>query len=172
MKYIKYLFVLTIFTVVACNSAPDRPSAILDPSYVAPAEPSAPTAPTKAPEPPQNSLGVWHYTCPNGHNGGSGSATACSECATTLVHNTTYHDSPAATVNPNAPAMTSTVIPAGSEGINVTPNAIPNAKPAEPAQNASGVWHYTCSAGCEGGAGSATACSGCGSTLVHNSGYH
>ena len=169
MQYIKYLFVIAIFTVVACNSTPERPAAILDPSYVAPAETAAPTTPTKAPEPPQNSLGVWHYTCPNGHDGGAGSATACGECSTTLVHNTTYHDAPAP-VTSAASATTSTIIPSGSEGINVTPGALPKAP--EPAQNASGVWHYTCNSGCSGGAGSATACSSCGSTLVHNSAYH
>ena len=168
MQYIKYLFVLTLFAVVACNSAPERPTALLDPNYVPPAAPAAPTAPAKAPEPAQNSLGVWHYTCPNGHNGGSGSATACSDCGTTLVHNTTYHDAPA----PSVPTTSSTIVPAGSEGMNVTPGAIPNPSTPEPAQNSAGVWHYTCSNGCSGGAGSATACGTCGSTLAHNSGYH
>lgn len=165
MQYIKYLFVLTLFTVIACNSSPERPAALLDPNYVAPAEPDVPSAPTKAPEPAQNSIGVWHYTCPSGHSGGSGSATACTECGTTLVHNTIYHDTA-----PSAPS--STIIPAGSEGINVTPGAIPNPSTPEPAQNAAGVWHYTCSTGCSGGAGSATACGTCGSTLVHNTAYH
>lgn len=168
MQYIKYLFVLTLFTVVACNSAPERPAALLDPNYVAPAEPAAPAAPAKAPEPAQNSLGVWHYTCPNGHSGGAGSATACGECGTTLVHNTTYHDVPASTV----PTTSSTMIPPGTEGVNVTPGAIPNQSIAEPAQNADGVWHYTCNNGCSGGAGSATACGTCGNTLAHNSAYH
>ena len=44
------------------------------------------------PEPPQNAAGVWHYTCPNGHAGGGGSAIACNECGTTLVHNSAYHN--------------------------------------------------------------------------------
>jgi len=44
------------------------------------------------PEPPQNSAGVWHYTCPSGHAGGAGSAVACSVCGVTLVHNTDYHN--------------------------------------------------------------------------------
>lgn len=173
MKCIKFLFILALFSTVACNSTPERPSAILDPNYVPPPEPAAPSAPAKAPEPAQNALGVWHYTCPNGHAGGAGSASACSECGTTLVHNTAYHDGPAATVAPNAPVTSSTVIPAGSEGINVTPGAVPNVpKTPEPAQNAAGVWHYTCSNGCSGGAGSAIACNSCGNTLAHNSAYH
>jgi len=43
---------------------------------------------------------------------------------------------------------------------------------AEPAQNATGVWHYTCPNGCSGGGGSATPCATCGTTLVHNQTYH
>ena len=44
--------------------------------------------------------------------------------------------------------------------------------PAEPAQNASGVWHYTCKIGCPGGAGSAVKCENCGNFLAHNTTYH
>jgi len=53
------------------------------------------------------------------------------------------------------------------------PNAI-TPKPAtlETPQNARGVWHYTCSKGCSGGAGSAINCNTCGSLLAHNSAYH
>ncbi len=55
------------------------------------------------------------------------------------------------------------------------PNGAP--KPAaqrkpEPPQNAAGVWHYTCSTGCAGGAGSAVPCKTCGKTLAHNQEYH
>ena len=46
-----------------------------------------------SPEPPQNSNGVWHYTCSNGCAGGAGSASACSSCVSTLVHNAAYHNS-------------------------------------------------------------------------------
>lgn len=96
-------------------------------------------------EPAQNAQGVWHYTCGNGCAGGAGSASACSTCGNTLVHNQGYHS--------NANAQSNTPAP-------------------EPSQNASGVWHYTCSNGCSGGAGSATACNSCGTTLAHNSAYH
>ena len=48
----------------------------------------------------------------------------------------------------------------------------PNAATPEPAQNAAGVWHYTCNAGCAGGAGAAGTCSTCGGALAHNSSYH
>ena len=55
--------------------------------------------------------------------------------------------------------------------------ALPNVtttKPAtsEPSKNAGGVWHYTCSKGCSGGAGSAVNCNNCGSLLAHNQAYH
>ena len=43
---------------------------------------------------------------------------------------------------------------------------------AEPAQNEKGVWHYTCSLGCPGGAGFATSCSNCKNILAHNPLYH
>lgn len=42
----------------------------------------------------------------------------------------------------------------------------------EPAQNAAGVWHYTCAKGCSGGAGTAVNCATCGSLLQHNQAYH
>jgi hypothetical protein len=42
-------------------------------------------------EPPQNTAGVWHYTCPSGCPGGAGAATPCAKCSKTLVHNTAYH---------------------------------------------------------------------------------
>lgn len=125
-----------------------------------PAAGADPAAAPTTPEPPQNSAGVWHYTCPNGHEGGSGSATACSVCGTTLVHNTVYHS-------------TGDVTTPGAEGITALPSDAP-ATPAtpEPAQNAAGVWHYTCPNGHAGGSGSATACTECGTTLVHNTAYH
>lgn len=48
----------------------------------------------------------------------------------------------------------------------------PTTTPKEPAQNAGGVWHYTCRIGCLGGAGSAVKCSNCGNVLAHNTAYH
>ncbi len=121
------------------------------------ADPAASTG-----EPPQNAAGVWHYTCPNGHDGGGGSATACEVCGTTLVHNTVYHNTGAVD---------------GQEGLTATPAATTPGEvappvTAEPPQNADGVWHYTCPNGHDGGGGSATACSECGTTLVHNTAYH
>lgn len=51
---------------------------------------ATPTAPPTI-EPPQNANGVWHFTCPNGCDGGSGTAEACGGCGTTLAHNAAYH---------------------------------------------------------------------------------
>ena len=44
-----------------------------------------------APSPAQNAYGDYHYTCPNGHSGGSGSADNCTACNAKLVHNQLYH---------------------------------------------------------------------------------
>ena len=53
--------------------------------------------------------------------------------------------------------------------ITTTPSPTPD--PA-PAQNAKGVWHYTCSKGCPGGAGVGGNCPKCSTPLTHNQGYH
>lgn len=60
----------------------------------------------------------------------------------------------------------------GADVSAVAPAPAPGAKPTEPPQNAAGVWHYTCSKGCAGGAGAAVACAKCGNTLSHNTAYH
>lgn len=198
MRITTIILALTLLLVIGCKEAPERPGAILDENY----EPIVPTntntatntttttdpnAPNPAGEPAQNATGVWHYTCTNGCTGGAGNAMPCATCGTTLVHNTIYHQnngaptgvpSPSVQVNPTAAGATATST-AGSitnpiiKGID-PPAGAPNIPPKapEPAQNAAGVWHYTCSAGCAGGAGSAVACAGCGSTLVHNTAYH
>lgn len=44
-----------------------------------------------SPEPPQNSKGVWHYTCPSGCASGAGAAGPCASCGATLAHNPAYH---------------------------------------------------------------------------------
>lgn len=56
--------------------------------------------------------------------------------------------------------------------VTTTPTP-PDAPTAEPAQNAAGIWHYTCGKGCAGGGGSAgTNCATCGGPLAHNQAYH
>jgi len=122
---------------------------------------AAATTPPTTTEPPQNAAGVWHYTCPKGCAGGGGSAVACATCGTTLAHNAAYHPP-----TNNTPATNATALPNG-----ITPVPNPTQAP-EPAQNAKGTWHFTCSSGCAGGAGSAVACAKCGKTLAHNQSYH
>lgn len=41
--------------------------------------------------PAQNAFGDYHYICPNGHSGGSGSADNCTSCNAKLTHNQLYH---------------------------------------------------------------------------------
>lgn len=86
-----------------------------------------------------------------------------------LVHNQEWHNQPQNQnpTPPTSPLTTTTgTTTAGTPPITATPNT------PEPAQNAAGVWHYTCSNGCAGGGGSAIACATCGQTLVHNAAYH
>ena len=96
---------------------------------------------------------LHHYTCPNNCEGSGGQTQVdCPVCGTQYVHNQAYHTQQQQQTQPVQPATTPT-----------TP---------EPAQNAAGVWHYTCPSGCAGGAGSAVACASCGTTLTHNTAYH
>ncbi|MCB0666826.1 MAG: hypothetical protein KDC80_13420 [Saprospiraceae bacterium] len=115
---------------------------------------SAPTA-----EPAQNAAGVWHYTCPSGCAGGAGSAGKCANCGSDLAHNTAYHSQGGSPAQP-------------SINLNSSPTVTTPTNTPEPAQNAAGVWHYTCPNGCSGGAGSAGKCSSCGGNLAHNTAYH
>lgn len=175
MKNIIYFICLSFFalSIISCNGKPERPDSVLNETQkaytgendIATTTPTAtPTPPPPTNEPPQNSAGVWHYTCSAGCAGGAGSAVPCGTCGATLVHNTAYH-------NTGDKANPTPVTTAATDPGNIVPPP-PAAKTPEPPQNAAGVWHYTCSAGCAGGAGSAVPCGTCGSTLVHNTAYH
>jgi hypothetical protein len=78
----------------------------------------------------------------------------CITCGGSLAHNQAYH----ASDNIAAPAN------------SITPSATPPV--VEPAQNVTGVWHYTCGNGCAGGAGVTGICGTCGDALAHNPVYH
>ena len=161
MKLINGIAFLMILFVIACNNAPDRPEPILDPATT-----PTTTTTTSSTVPPARTAdtnpNVPHYICPNNCVGGGGaSAGPCPVCGTTMTHNAAYHNQPAA----NQPNIVTT--PETNTATPVTPPP-----GGEPAQNANGVWHYTCTAGCPGGAGSAVACATCGATLVHNTLYH
>lgn len=50
-----------------------------------------PTPAQASPEPAQNALGVWHFTCPKGCAGGGGAQGPCPKCGGPLQHNPAYH---------------------------------------------------------------------------------
>ena len=107
---------------------------------------------------------VWHFVCADGCEGGHGDGKApCPVCGKEMAHNQAFHAN-----NNNADNQAPTIIPPGGDQ---TTNPIAPATP-EPAQNAAGVWHYTCPNGCAGGGGAAGPCASCGTTLAHNSAYH
>jgi hypothetical protein len=127
-------------------------------------EKAAQTLPQPSPQTSTNQMpvsgalaGVQHYICPNNCQGSGGAAQGnCPVCGTAYLHNQAFHANDAQ--NQATPPPTPTPNPA-------TPTE-------EPAQNAAGVWHYTCAKGCAGGAGTTTACSSCGGMLAHNAAYH
>ena len=111
---------------------------------------------------PVNTSGVPHYICPNNCAGSGGaSAGTCPVCGSEYSHNQAYHNQSSVTPSINLP--TETVVPGGST---------PPIQSTTPAQNAAGVYHYTCSNGCAGGSGSAGNCATCGAALAHNTAYH
>ena len=178
MKLLTYLSMLALcFSVLmtSCSSNDDVKKAARESLGEVTPPPAGATPPPAAnpatPEPPQNAEGVWHYTCPKGCAGGGGSAAPCGTCGETLAHNTAYHNN--GTTPAAAPTITPPGAPAGlpTGAITPPPAATPPTTP-EPAQNAAGVWHYSCPKGCAGGGGSAAPCGTCGETLAHNSGYH
>lgn len=165
MTILRALFLFMIIGLTACggdasNEGDNTDSGVENVTQVPSTPDMSNTTPPPTAEPAQNAEGVWHYTCPNGCEGGSGSAVACSNCGTMLVHNKAYHSNGVQDAQIN---MQDPQINMGQQ----TPPPTP-----EPAQNASGVWHYTCPNGCDGGAGSASACANCGTQLVHNKSYH
>lgn len=158
MKFTKLLAVLLFGSVIFFASCKDdtkaNKSEASQPENVAQpfTPPSNPTQNIATPEPAQNAMGVWHYTCTQGCAGGSGTAGKCGTCGALLAHNVSYH---------------------GNQ--NVAPNpSVPMASPAAaaPSQNAAGVWHYSCGNGCAGGSGTAGNCSTCGNALTHDTAYH
>lgn len=114
---------------------------------------------------------VMHYICPKNCEGSGGAgAGTCPVCGSEYIHNQAFH---AAQSAPTTEGGTTTATFQGGTGATPTPDPTSITPPTpEPAQNAAGVWHYTCAKGCAGGAGSAVACATCGATLTHNTAYH
>ncbi|WP_111708612.1 hypothetical protein [Lutibacter citreus] len=103
-----------------------------------------------------------HYICANKcENSGGDVQAICPTCKTPYVHNQAFHNND---LLKNGPLKVKSNIPIENENLNATAPS--------PIQNAQGVFHYTCSNGCPGGAGSAEKCKACGNELAHNSAYH
>ncbi len=143
----------------AAETAATSPAATTgDPAVATPGDPVVVSVPTPTAEPAQNAAGVWHYTCSKGCAGGAGAAGNCPKCSAPLGHNQLYHGAPS---------------PAGTPAAATNPSAqAPGTPKVEPPQNAVGVWHYTCPAGCAGGSGASIPCAKCGQKLTHNAIYH
>jgi hypothetical protein len=127
------------------------------------AVPGVPGSPTAAPPIAGGVVpaGVKHYICPDNCEGSGGDvAGSCPVCGKEYLHNQEFHNQ----------------LPAGAPTTPASgfPSALPPSSPAAPAaaQNAAGVYHYTCPSGHAGGSGSAGSCAECGAALVHNQAYH
>jgi len=112
----------------------------------------------------KNNKKVIHYICDNKcENSGSAAAGNCPTCKNPYTHNTAFHANDLLKSGP----------------LKVQSNATQPTKPTgtttnqpAPAKNISGVYHYTCSNGCNGGSGTSTKCTSCGEALAHNQAYH
>lgn len=164
-----FLLAMVPFLFAACGQ--DTPAGEETPEVSTPGASDNPITVTGAdadmpiqgtPSPDGGAAGVGskqHYYCPNSCAGSGGSAGGkCATCGAEYVHNDAYHLQGQAA--PPAPAA------ASGDPMQQLP------KTAEPAQNAKGVWHYSCPKGCKGGAGGAGACATCGTALAHNGTYH
>jgi hypothetical protein len=142
MKLFKIIIGLALLSIVACNNE----------------------KPKKASTNKKEITKVQHYICDKKcENSGGEVAGNCPTCKTPYTHNVAYHANDLLKTGPikvqsNATQPTS------------TNNNAP--KPPSPAQNLAGVYHYTCTNGCNGGAGSAASCKTCGEALAHNTAYH
>ncbi|NBC24467.1 MAG: hypothetical protein GVX78_02505 [Bacteroidetes bacterium] len=107
---------------------------------------------------------VQHYICPNDCDGSGGPAQGeCPVCGTQYVHNAAYHDQG----NQNQNQLN---VEGGDQLKDLQQQQQQQRQNAPAKKN--GEYHYICSAGCSGGAGSPGACSECGASLEHNTAYH
>lgn len=111
----------------------------------------------------KNKVAVQHYICLNKcENSGSATEGVCPTCNTPYTHNVAFHNDEFLKNGPlKVPETTTTT----TQSNTIAPAA-------SPAQNAAGVYHYTCANGCVGGAGSIVNCKSCGNPLEHNQAYH
>jgi hypothetical protein len=111
-----------------------------------------------------NKVAVKHYICLNEcENSGSDNQGVCPTCNTPYTHNVAFHNDD---LLKNGPLKVPTNTATPTQNNTITPPA-PSA-----AQNAAGVYHYTCTNGCPGGSGSVENCKSCGNPLEHNQAFH
>ncbi len=165
---------MTAIVISSCADKPSRPEALLSESQKQAADAAAEAAAAAGVvSAPAGVAGLPHYYCPNSCEGSGGDAQGnCPTCGTAYVHNAAFHNQ---TPSPSPTTITSQPILGGDEANTlttpITPTTTPSPSPS-PAQNANGVYHYTCPAGCAGGAAGAGNCSNCGGALAHNQEYH
>lgn len=155
-----FLFALisTIISITACK----------DTKGDATTETSTTTMPEGANGNPALSTGASasgekHYTCPTADCTGSGDAQGkCPVCGAELVHNQAFHNQA-----PGAPGSS----PDNAVQVNPTNSTATTTTPPS-AQNAKGVYHFSCPKGHEGGSASAANCPKCGEAMTHNQAYH
>ncbi len=110
-------------------------------------------------------VAVKHYICLNKcENSGSDNEGVCPTCNTPYTHNVAFHNDD---FLKNGPLQ----VPDNS-ATSTQNNTIATPPAPAPAQNAAGVYHYTCTNGCVGGAGTLVNCKSCGNPLEHNQAYH
>ncbi len=162
MKPLLSLAAMVVFSALlftSCGGADqDVRDAAVD-SVEVPAPSTAPGVPPAAAT-TANTSGAKHYICPKNCAGSGGDAAGtCPVCGTAYEHNQAFHN------NTTPPAIT----PGATTTPDITP--VPNPTTGQ-AQNAAGVYHYTCPKGCAGGAAAAGSCGTCGEALAHNQAFH
>jgi len=162
-----------LFLLSSCADKPARPDSLLTDSQKQAADAAADAAVAGGIQAaPAGVAGLPHYYCANNCEGSGGDAQGnCPTCGEAYVHNAAFHNQ-TPTANPTTISSPPLLGGDGATTINtpLTPTSAP--PPPSPAQNANGVYHYTCAAGCAGGAAGAGTCTGCGGALAHNQEYH
>ena len=173
MKF-SHLLIIALFgsfvTVVSCNDKKEDPAS--QTTTVTPDINATAQDPTLVASTPAAGGSEFHFKCPkNCEGGGASNKGNCPICGTELVHNQAFHNQ-APGAEGSSPQTPIQIDPTNASPSTVSATPTPKPTQAEPAQNAKGIWHWTCAKGCEGGAGGAGNCAKCGGPLSHNSTYH
>jgi len=174
MKF-SHLLIIALFgsfvAVVSCNDKKEDPAS--QTTTVTPDMNTTAQDPTLvASTPAAGGSNEFHFKCPkNCEGGGAANKGNCPICGTELVHNQAFHNqAPAA--DGSSPQTPIQIDPKNAAPSTVSSTPSTKTMTPEPPQNEKGVWHWTCSKGCEGGGGGAGNCAKCGNALTHNTAYH